>query len=237
MTHTDPPSRKVSAGQPPPPRTSSDYDDGVVHHPRYDSDGYDDLHNEDVAHEHTDVNIRAILMFAAGLVVVAVVVHILMWAMFRWLDDSAKANDPQLSPLVERAPAMPETTVGSPEFGHARGGAQLLTNEPMALEKLRSEETKKLEAYGWVDGKPGVAHMPIGAAKKLILERGVPVRAGDPIDPMLGTRGAAMGEASGGRTIPTGKTTAQPAPAAPQQPGQQPPATTHGSHRPSGGKH
>jgi hypothetical protein len=182
-----------------------------------------ELHNEDVAHEHTDVNIKAILMFAAGLVVVAAVVHVLMAVMFGWLERQAKKNDPQLSPLSAAAPEMPERTRESPFFGHARGGAQLLTNEPMALRKLRGDEDKRLHGYGWVEGKPGVAHMPLSEAKKLILERGVPTRAGDPLDPNIGTSAAAMGEASGGRTIPAGTsanqgTGAAPAPQPPQQP-------------------
>ena len=190
-----------------------------------------ELHNEDVAHEHTDVNIRAIVMFAVGLIVVAAVVHGLMYGMFWWLDEQARQNDPQRSPLATPAPAMPARTTESLNFGHARGGAQLLTNEPLALQKLREEENKRLHGYGWVEGKPGVAHMPIDEAKKLILERGVPVRAGEPLAPTAGTRSAAGGEASGGRSIPTGKKTgelstapAEQPPREQQQPAQKPAA-------------
>lgn len=197
-----------------------------------------ELHNASVAHEHSDVNIRAILMFAAGLVVVAVVVHVLMALMFRWFEGQARKNDPQLSPLSATAPAMPQTTTESPFFGHARGGAQLLTNEPLALEKLRTEEDKRLRGYGWVEGKPGVAHMPVDEAKKLILERGIPTREGEPPDPALGTTAAAMGEASGGRTIGTGKKgTGETGTAPGEQPSPPPAATPNGGHRPGGDKH
>jgi hypothetical protein len=196
------------------------------HHP--------ELHNPEVAHEQTDVNIRAILMFAGGLVIVAVIVHILMALMFAWLEEQAKKNDPQLSPLAAPSSQMPTTTTESPFFGHARGGAQLLTNEFLALQQLRERENKTLQGYGWVEGKPGVAHMPIGEAKKLIVERGVPVRAGDPPAPTAGTRAAAMGEASGGRSIPTPQSGAQPPAGTPEQPQQQqpqPPAAPHGGHQ------
>jgi hypothetical protein len=204
---------------------------GAHHH------DHPELHNEDVAHEHSDVNIRAILMFAIGLVIVAIVVHIVIAVMFRWLDDQAKQNDPQLSPLSAQAPNMPTTTTESPFFGHARGGAQLLTNEPMALQKLRETENKTLQGYGWVEGKPGVAYMPIGEAKKLILERGVPARAGEPVDATIGTRAAAMGDASGGRNIPvTGKATGGPGAGSDQQqqqqqPPAQQPAAPHSGHQ------
>ena len=194
-----------------------------------------EFHNEDVAHEHTDVNIRAILMFAAGLVVVAIVVHFLIAGVFWWLEREARKRDPQLSPINAQVPA---TTTGSPFFGHARGGAQLLTNEPMALQKLRDDEDKRLRGYGWVEGKPGVAHMPVGEAKKLILERGLPVRADGSPDAVTGTRAAAMGEASGGRTIPVGGKGAQgadapgqPQPSQQQQKPAQQPAAPHGGHQ------
>ena len=196
-----------------------------------------ELHNEDVAHEHTDVNIRAILMFAVGLAIVALVVHVLMAVMFGWLERQAARQDPVASPMAERAPDMPRNTTESAYFGHARGGAQLLTNEPMALQKLIAEENKRLQGYGWIEGKTGVAYMPLAEAKKLILERGVPVRAGDPVEPTVGTRAAAMGEASGGRAIQTGRKAAD-APAGttpPAQPPQQPPAAPHGAHQPGGG--
>ena len=174
-------------------------DTGVLH--RHDPA---ELHNEDVAHEHSDVNIRAIIMFAVGLVVVTAVVALLMVGMFKWLEGQAAKNDPPVSPLTTPPQAMPKKTT-SPFFGHARSETQLLTNEPAALRKLRDDENKRLHRYGWVNGKPGVAHMPIDEAKKLILERGLPVRQAAPPDPAIGTHAAAMGEASSGRTIPTAK--------------------------------
>jgi hypothetical protein len=118
---------------------------------------------------------------------------------------------------------MPKTTE-SPFFSQGVGGPQLLTNEPVALEKQRSEELKRLHGYGWVDQKTGVAHLPIDEAKKLLVQRGVPVREGEPVAPALGTRLPARGEASGGRvittTLPEREAGAAP-PAAPDH-GQQP---------------
>jgi hypothetical protein len=176
----------------------------------------DPLHNEGVAHEHSDVNIRAILAFAAGLAVVAIVVHVAMWLLFGWFERQAAADDPPLSPLAAPAAEMPNRTAGSTTFGSAPG-PQLLTNEYMALEKQRAAEMERLAGYGWVDQKGGIAHIPIDEAKKLLLQRGVAARGGQPIAPTLGTRLPAYGESSGGRMI-----TAPPAP--PEKPGEQKPA-------------
>ena len=144
--------------------------------------------NEQVDHEHSDINVRKVLMFGAGLIAVTVVCQLLVWALFGMLERQAAANDPQLSPLAIPAGKLP------PE-------PQLQTNEPAGLAKFRALEAETLEGYGWVDQPMGVARMPIAEAKKLIAERGLPVRAGAPPDPRVGTPAPAMGEASGGRNI------------------------------------
>lgn len=148
----------------------------------------EDLHNPDVAHEHKDVNVRAILMFGVGMVVVAVVSAIVVWIFFGVLERQAAANDPPRSPV-----ALPE--------GQLPALPRLQDDEPGALRKFRAMEAKTLEGYGWIDEKAGVAHIPIDEAKKRLLERGLPVRAGAPLEDRAGTHAPAMGESSGGRSI------------------------------------
>jgi hypothetical protein len=196
MKPTDPPSPKASAGQDPPSSKTSAHDD-VPHH--YSAE---ELHNVDVAYEHSDINIRAILSFAVGLAIVAVVVHFLMGAGFWLLDRQAVKNEPQVSPLAPATTQMPARTTESPYFG-AAPAPQLLTNEPGVLGQHRQKEEERLTKYDWVDQTTGVARMPIEQAKKLLLERGIPSRKDGTLDPRLGTRAPASGESSSGRT-PTG---------------------------------
>jgi hypothetical protein len=167
--------------------------DGVTSHPDDDV-----LHNPEVAHEHTDINVRAIIWSGVALVVVCVVTAVLMYGTFTIFESLAARNDPSVSPLAAPPTAMPVTTTESPSFGTAPN-PKLLTNEPAALEKLRSSEAERLKGYGWVDQGAGVAHLPIEEAKKLLLERGLAVRP-DAIDPAT-FFAPAQGEASGGRTI------------------------------------
>jgi hypothetical protein len=183
------------------------------------------MENPDTVHEHSDVNIRAILIFASVVAAVCVAAAIIVLGVFTLFEKQAKARDPQLSPLAVSAPEMPKTTAGSPYFGSAPA-PELITSEPTVLRQLREKEDKALNEYGWVDQNAGIAHVPIEQAKKLLIERGLPSRAsGVPAD--LGTDAPALGEASGGRTIPTEEPTpaasqgpaqapAEPAPAAPQ---------------------
>ena len=158
------------------------YDDGV-----HDAPDHDRLHNDEVAHEHSDVNIRTVLLAALTLAVITGAVAVIIWGVFRVLESQAAANDPQLSPLAIPAGQLP------PE-------PRLQTNEPAGLKTFRETEAQTLENYGWVDQKSGVAHIPIDEAKKLLLERGIPARQGA-TDPLEGTHAPAYGEANSGRAI------------------------------------
>jgi hypothetical protein len=164
-----------------------------------------EMHNEDVAHEHSDINIRTVLAFGAGMVVVVVTTALIVWIVFRVLERQEASHDSEISPVA--APA-----------GQQPPAPQLLTDEPGNLRKVRAEETDTLDRYGWVDERAGVAHVPIEEAKKLLLQHGLPVRAtGAVTDPLTGTHAPAYGESSGGRAIAIPKAPATTAPpAAPQ---------------------
>ena len=146
---------------------------GSGHHDRL----YDDpMHNEDVAHEHSDVNVRALLMFCFGLMLVVGIVMVAMWGLFNVFETQAAANDPIITPLAEPAGQRP------PE-------PRLLTDEPQNLQRFRMQQQEALKG--------------IDDAKKRLLEQGLPVRADAPTDPWLGTHSPARGESSSGRAIPT----------------------------------
>jgi len=148
------------------------------------------LHNPEVAHEHSDVSIRAVVWFVVALVATAAVIHVSMLGLFVALDKLEVRNDPTVTPLMAPAGELP------PE-------PRLQTTPWEDLEQWRADEERHLHSYGWVDEKTGVAHVPIEKAKELLLQRGLPVRPAA-ADPVEGTHAAASGEASGGRTIPKG---------------------------------
>ncbi len=123
-----------------------------------------------------------------------------MGLLLKFFNSEANARDPQRSPLSLPATNMPPTTLTSPTFGSAPE-PQLLTNEPANLDQFRQPLREQLHGYAWVDEKAGVARIPIGEAKRLLAERGLPVRPDPVTDPSLGTRAPAFGESSSGRTI------------------------------------
>ena len=173
---------------------------GHGHGPRGAQGDHDE--NPAVVHEESDVNVSAIATGAGVVAGVVAVSMVAMYLLFGWFDHNALARDPAISPLAVPPTEMPRTTAESPFFGPAAlDGVQLLTNEPMALERHRAAERERLEGYGWVDEGTGVARIPIEEAKRLIVERGLPAREFEVAEPTLGTRLQATGESSGGRMI------------------------------------
>jgi hypothetical protein len=152
-----------------------------------------ELHNEDVSHEHSDVDVQTVLSFGVGLALVVLITATLAIGMMRMFESQAASEDPQVSPVARPA-------------GQSPPAPNLLTNEPAGLRKFEAEEAKSLEGYGWVNQQGGVARVPIDQAKKLLVARGLPVRASGAVeDPSAGTHAPAYGEASSGRMIPVPK--------------------------------
>jgi hypothetical protein len=120
--------------------------------------------NVEVHHEESDVNIRAIFGFGAALVVVAAVVHLLIFVLFGFFNTREGLSGPAEYPLAaaqeDRLPPEP----------------RLQTNPREDLNELRAKEDQILESYGWVDRNAGVVRIPIEVAMRLTLERGLPSR-------------------------------------------------------------
>ena len=121
-------------------------------------------HNPDVHHETTDVDIRGILSFGVGLIVVGFFVAFIVWVLFRYFDSREAHRVAPEYPLAatqeKREPPEPKLQVGPRED----------------LEELRRQEDQILDSYGWVDKNAGVARIPIEEAMKLVVQRGLPSR-------------------------------------------------------------
>ena len=118
----------------------------------------------DIHHETSDVNVRAILGFGVGLVIVAVIIHFLVWLMFAYFGSRESQLAAREFPLAaEQQNRLP------PE-------PRLQANPRQDLTDLRRREDAILGSYGWVDQNAGVVRIPIDEAMKLTLERGLPAR-------------------------------------------------------------
>jgi hypothetical protein len=125
-------------------------------------------HAATVHHEETDVNIRAILLFAAGLIVTTVALSGVVWILYRYLDAresrQAQVEYPLAAQQEQRLPPEP----------------RLQTNPREDMRELREQEEQVLKTYGWVDRNGGVVRIPIDEAMKLMVQRGLPSRTGKP---------------------------------------------------------
>jgi len=117
-------------------------------------------------HEQSDVNLAGILLFAGGLIVTALLIHLLVWGLFRFFDAREAHQKPAEFPLaIQQENRLP------PE-------PRLQTNPRQDLQDFRAHEDAILTTYGWVDRNAGVVRIPISEAMKLTVERGLPVRQG-----------------------------------------------------------
>jgi hypothetical protein len=122
-------------------------------------------HHADVSHETSDVNIRGILTFGGGLVVLGAVVYLVVWLLFGYLNrrESAASASPAYPLAVGQDDRLP------PE-------PRLQAHPRQDLKELRESEDALLRSYGWVDKNQGVVRIPIDEAMKLVLQRGLPSR-------------------------------------------------------------
>lgn len=134
-----------------------------LHHPHAGEMPHGATDNVEVHHEESDVNIRAIFGFGAGLVAVAIVVHVAILLLFNFLDSRARQQVAATYPLA----------VGQED---RRPEPRLQEHPREDLSALREREEKVLTSYGWVDQNAGVARIPINRAMELTLQRGLPAR-------------------------------------------------------------
>lgn len=109
-------------------------------------------------HEHKDASIRAILIFAASLTVVAVIFHL---GLLAWLEHFSNEN----RKLQANRPELFSDEAG--QFPAPR----LQDNPALDMSQMTEKEQASLDRYGWVE--PGkVARIPIGRAMEMVAASG-----------------------------------------------------------------
>ncbi len=120
--------------------------------------------NPAIGYEQSDVNARGVLIFAAALLAVGIVIHVLIWLLFLVFDTrQARGQTLQYPLAVQQEQRLP------PE-------PRLQTNPRQDLLDMRAAEDQILTSYRWVDRNAGVVRIPIDQAMKLVVERGLPAR-------------------------------------------------------------
>lgn len=141
------------------------------------------IQNPDVAHEASDVNVRAILQFTFGLFIFGLLSVGLMWLLFKVFDNRAAKTEPPPAPMAlsakERLPSGPRLQ-GAPGFGVDLPNGErvdLSKMEPQAEYRVVREMWKQMLEQGVVDPQTGARTIiPIEEAMRKVAEGGLPAR-------------------------------------------------------------
>lgn len=152
-------------------------------HPQFQDD---DIVNPETHHEESDVNVRALLWFFAIFVVSAFVIHFALYGLYKVFQKAERSNagDPLTSMARPAGPTIPKSEPRLQPFPQEKIPPYRST--PVTdLAEMRRAEQEKLTTYGF-DPKSGVARIPIKDAKRIVVERGLPVQgAPAPAAPVL----------------------------------------------------
>jgi hypothetical protein len=141
-----------------------------------------------VAHEPTDVDVRAIIKWGVGLGVFTIAAVLFVWFVFDQLAGLQARESPPASPLVDvrETPQPPEP--------------RLQPTPRLDVKQMREKEEQALGGYAWTDQQRGRARIPAEAAMKIMVEKGFPVRT-QPADAATATQRTLPADSSSGRTF------------------------------------
>jgi hypothetical protein len=116
-----------------------------------------------VAYEKRDANSVRLLVLGIGLLVLIGAVLVIIWGLYRFLENRPAETDRHVSTLAQ-APVIP------PE-------PRLQSNEIFDMQQLRRRDDSVLTTYGWVDRKAGIARIPVDTALELMSRSHWPVHS------------------------------------------------------------
>ncbi len=135
-------------------------------------------------HEIRDISTRVVAFFAVSLLVGAVIILVLVWVLYAQFAKEAASAYPREYPMARVGPARlpPEP--------------RLQTRPRDELQRMREEENRLLDTYGWVDPQRDIVRIPIDRAMAMTVEQGLPARTGGaPYSPADGPEQSDSGRA------------------------------------------
>ncbi|TNF71888.1 MAG: hypothetical protein EP299_10665 [Acidobacteria bacterium] len=148
-----------------------------------------------------DLNLKGILLFSLGIVLLMVVATAAMYFFTVEVSDRDKARDAPPTPILQEAidegvplvppdprlQPQPRATTGLVDRGISPD-RETAPNEEMR--RFLAEEEQDLASYGWVDEGNGIARIPIDRAMELIVEQGLPETTPQPTADNAGEEGS-----------------------------------------------
>jgi hypothetical protein len=158
-----------------------------------------------IPYEKNDIQLKGILYFGVGLLLLILITFVLMWAFLRQMEMFAEENAPPANPLAlrdkERLPPEPRLQ-GAPGFGveSANGWVNMELGAPQAEWWELKRQWDRLIDEGAKDAKTGaVIAMPMEEAKAEFLRQNVKARSDEAAQELLKNSQQVITEASAGR--------------------------------------
>lgn len=124
-------------------------------------------------HEASDINVRGVLGFGAGLAICTALVCLVLYGAFKMLVNTFTSKPVTQTAMVgTREPQDASLALAKSTFSEPR----LQTDYFGDLAKVRAQWDERLHGYG-VDEKTGKVYIPIERAMELTLQRGLPARS------------------------------------------------------------
>lgn len=168
------------------------------------------VENPEVFYERRDLSARGVLGFLIGLGLTGLLIHIVLWGMYAYLDDFHQRHQPEQNPLALVHNEGRSSNVSAADVERFPT-PRLETSEHRDLQAERKREQALLYNEG-VDPKTGVVHISIDRAMSLLAQRGLPTRAPGAAESQAAGRPAnsAKQAAKPARSVPSGNTKPQP---------------------------
>jgi hypothetical protein len=139
-------------------------EDKITNQPTSNHDGF----------EHEDLTSKGPFYFMAGLVLLGLVIYLIAFGIYRFLDSYQSAHQPAVSPMVS---PEADTRIMTHEETQTFPQPRLEENERTQLRSFIEDQDQKLATYDWVDKDKGIVRIPIDRAMELIAKRGLPVHS------------------------------------------------------------
>jgi hypothetical protein len=133
---------------------------------------HNDQHN--LQPESSGIKPKPIIWFLVILTVSTILVFVIVEGMLYGFKQMEEANRPQ--PVTALPEGGERRLPPEPRLQGIPGPKGLPSDLPLDdMKKYREDTDKKADSYGWVNKDSGIAHIPLENAKKLMVERGLPM--------------------------------------------------------------
>jgi hypothetical protein len=135
----------------------------------------EEVRNPEVNYDRTDMSAKAIVGFLIALAIAGVLMHLSLWAVYKYLTASERAQAPLAGPIQSSTRQLPQ---GDPE--RTFPAPRLQSDDVADMNKFSISEEEVLTTYGPSNQTAGADHIPIEQAMQIIAKQGLPTRPQPP---------------------------------------------------------